>query len=355
MPATSIRDLVIKDDDLVIGTHGRSFWILDNISPLRQISAQQISQHAILYKPPTAYRVRWNMWTDTPLPQEEPGGQNPPDGAIVDYYLNEKANAISLEILQTIRTSDVRAGSKLIRVYSNKDTLYKVGDVNIPLYWIRAQQILSAGPGHHRFVWDMKYTPLNVRPSYPISAIYKNTAPAETSPWVMPGTYTVRLTVDGKVFTREITIKMDPRVKTSVADLAKQHDLSIDCYTNRREIMKISGEIAALRSQIKIVQPKASGDLSNSLKQTDELLGKMQGAARTQEPTFAGLESSFAGLFRILQESDMPPTSQTVNAVKEAKSAYIKLFEQWNNFKSKQLHDLNTQLKASGMAALAIP
>src|SRR5207253_6281323 len=84
MPATSIRDLVIKDDDIVVGTHGRSFWILDDITPLRQLAFQQNNQAVILFKPQTATRVRWDMWTDTPLPQEEPAGQNPPDGAIID-------------------------------------------------------------------------------------------------------------------------------------------------------------------------------------------------------------------------------------------------------------------------------
>ena len=104
MPATSIRDLVIKDDDLVIGTHGRSFWILDDITPLRQLTNQLANQPAILYKPQTAYRVRWNMYTDTPLPQEEPAGQNPPDGAVIDYYLSDRATNITLEITITRAT-----------------------------------------------------------------------------------------------------------------------------------------------------------------------------------------------------------------------------------------------------------
>ncbi|MEQ1678340.1 MAG: hypothetical protein ABL876_16700, partial [Chitinophagaceae bacterium] len=98
MPATSIRDLVIKDDDIVVGTHGRSFWILDDLTPLRQLSNQLASQPVILYKPQTTYRVKWNMYTDTPLPQEEPAGQNPPDGAIINYYLENSSNEVTLEI-----------------------------------------------------------------------------------------------------------------------------------------------------------------------------------------------------------------------------------------------------------------
>lgn len=125
MPATSIRDLVIKDDDIVIGTHGRSFWILDNITPLRQLKINAPTA-TTLYKPQQAIRVRWNMNTDTPLPPEEPAGENPPDGAIIDYYLNNNADEVQLDILNDKGT--------LMRSFSSKDTLYKIPDVNIPLY-----------------------------------------------------------------------------------------------------------------------------------------------------------------------------------------------------------------------------
>jgi hypothetical protein len=130
MPGTSIRDLVIKDDDIVVGTHGRSFWILDDITPLRQLTGQLVNTSTTLYKPQTAIRVRWSMWPDTPLPQEEPAGQNPPDGAIIDYYLKEKASGIvTLEI--------VDSAGKTIRRFTSNDTTYKIGNVNIPLYWVR--------------------------------------------------------------------------------------------------------------------------------------------------------------------------------------------------------------------------
>ena len=230
MPATSVRDLVIKDDDLVIGTHGRSFWILDDITPLRQLANQPTNQSTILYKPQNTYRVRWNMYPDTPVPQEEPSGQNPPDGAVINYYLNDNVNSISLEILD--------GKNNVVRRYSSADTMYKIGNVNIPHYWIRPQQILSPAAGSHRFMWDMHYTPLNVPPAYPISATYMNTAPQATSPWVMPGMYTAKLTVNGKINTQVFEVKMDPRVKTGVKDLQQQHDLSLMCFNNIKKCMK---------------------------------------------------------------------------------------------------------------------
>ena len=276
MPATSIRDLVIKDDDLVIGTHGRSFWILDDITALRQLNNQLTNEPAILYKPQTAMRVRWCMYPDTPIPQEEPAGQNPPDGAIINYYLGSNANNIQLQILDS--------KGNIIRKYASTDTVYNVPENNVPSYWIRPQQILSANAGAHRFMWDMHYQPLNVPPTYPISATYMNTAPDATSPWVMPGLYTAKLLVDGKEFNQPITVKMDPRVKTSVKDLAAQHALSVTCYNyiiKCKAALKF-GENAALSKYL----------------------------------------NSFSSLQNILQESDMPPTTQTIKAVNETVAGY---------------------------------
>ncbi|MDQ6842984.1 MAG: glycoside hydrolase, partial [Bacteroidota bacterium] len=228
MPATSIRDVIIKDNDLVVATHGRGFWILDDITPLRQINAAA-SGKTILFKPETAIRVRWSLYTDTPLPPDEPAGQNPPDGAIIDYYLKENAAG-------TVTLSIKDAKGNLVRQFSSTDTLYKIPDINIPLYWIRPQQLLSAEAGSHRFIWDLHYTPLNLPPSFPISAVYKNTAPSPTSPWVMPGDYTIELSVNGQTFSQLLKVNMDPRVKTSLADLQLQENLSSYCYEKRKKI-----------------------------------------------------------------------------------------------------------------------
>jgi photosystem II stability/assembly factor-like uncharacterized protein len=310
MPATSIRDLVIKDDDLVIGTHGRSFWILDNITPLRQLTQQLSSSPTILYKPQNTYRVRWNSYTDTPVPQEEAAGENPPDGAMIDYYLPEKAKAVTLKIVtgpSVYGEVTVKWAPLSIREYSSNDTLYKIGEVNIPHYWIRPQQVLSAETGHHRFLWDMKYAPLNVPPSYPISANYMNTAPDQTAPWVMPGDYIAILTADGISDTAMFTIKMDPRVKTSKTNLQLQHDLSLQCYEGRKECMKILEEIrlyrSMLHSQLTNTVPAVADELNSKDKTARELEATAQGS---NEPSFGRLNSGFASVFGALQDSDMP-------------------------------------------------
>ena len=348
MPATSIRDLVIKDDDLVVGTHGRSFWILDDITPLRQLTNQLINQTTILYKPQTAYRVRWNMNTDTPLPQEEPAGQNPPDGAIINYYLKDKAGGeVMLDIID--------AKGKTIRHFSSNDKPYKIPEVNIPLYWIRPQEILSAEAGSHRFLWDLHYTPLDLPPSYPIAAIYKNTAPDPTSPWVMPGTYTVKLTVDGKSYTQPLTIKMDPRVKTSTADLQKQHDLSLQSYEGRKQTTEILKEIRNLRSQLKELISASTGELQNKLKQLDAGAADLENTEPgSKEQSFSRMNGSFTSVFNTLQDGDMTPTSQLINAATAAEKTSNELLSKWMMLKNKNIPALNHQIKTAGFKMISL-
>jgi photosystem II stability/assembly factor-like uncharacterized protein len=236
MPATSIRDLVIKDDDLVVGTHGRSFWILDDITPLREMGTVPFSAatkvapgfsraEPHLLTPAAAWRVRWNKNTDTPLPPDEPAGQNPPDGAIINYWLPADAREVTLEI--------VDAAGSVVRRYASGDTPFdpQAERVNFPRYWIRPPQKLSAARGFHRFVWDVHYPPPRTSQfSYPIAAIHQNTPRMPLGPWAPPGSYAVRLTVDRAAQSRPLVLKMDPRVKTSRADLDRQFTLSKQLY-----------------------------------------------------------------------------------------------------------------------------
>lgn len=336
MPATSIRDLVIKDDDLVIGTHGRSFWILDDVTPLRQLSTQLKNQPVILYKPQNAYRVRWDMYTDTPVPQEEAAGENPPDGAVIDYFLSGKANYIRLDI-SYLNDEGFEIKSKLIRSYSNKDTLYKIGDVNIPHYWIRPQQILSAEPGHHRFTWDMKYTPLKLPPTYPISATYMNTEPDQTAPWALPGNYIARLTVDGKIYLQTFTVKMDPRVKTNRTDLQKQHGLSLQCYEGRKECMALLQEVHRFRVMLQSQLTSADIDVAEKLGPIEKAAGQLENTQQgSNESSFGRLNNSFVSIFNTLQDSDRPPTTQVIAALAETQKQLGELKTKWMALKSKQ-------------------
>ncbi len=270
MPATSIRDLVIKEDDVVVGTHGRSFWILDDISPLRQIDASTFDAPSALFEPGRAWRFRWNRWTDTPLPPEEPAGENPPDGALLYYWLKSAAlGPVVLEIAD--------ASGRVARRFSSEDVSEPMLEgQQVPPLWVRPAQTLSTEAGMHRFVWDLRYErPAGVRQGYPISAISGYTPAEPRGPIALPGDYTVHLTVDGRTHTRPLHVEMDPRVSTTPTELRRQFDLS----------MRIK-------------------DVLN------RLAGRDVPAVR---PLAAQLES----LYRILQGSDRPPTPATVSLVEE--------------------------------------
>lgn len=314
MPATSIRDLVIKDEDIVVGTHGRSFWILDNIQPLRYAGFVAEARVAALTSPETVYRVHWNLNTDTPLPQEEPAGENPPDGAALDYVL--KADAKD-EVAVEIRD----AANKLLRRFSSKDTLYKLPPVNIPLYWVRPQQSLATKTGSYRFVWDLRYPPLNLPPSFPIAAIYGNTAPQPTSPWVMPGTYTAALYVDGKVHAAtKFTVKMDRRIKTAPKDLQRQHDLSATVYQALKTVMDLGQEVE--QAKLKLAGADVKGEGAKGF--NDVLNGNGQVMGLNQ------LQASLISLLNTLQESDAAPTQQAISGVQTLKNSLQRLTQQWH-------------------------
>ncbi|MFO0487241.1 MAG: WD40/YVTN/BNR-like repeat-containing protein, partial [Cyclobacteriaceae bacterium] len=224
MPATSIRDLVIHERDLVVGTHGRSIWILDNFSPLRQL-AQLNNREAKLFKPEKSVRVRFNMFSDTPLPPEEPAGQNPPDGAALDYYLPKAATRVQLGIRN--------AQGELVRSFSSADRSEQPDTAALayPTYWFRQPESLSIKPGHHRFIWDLSYAPpRGAKRELSIAANYRNTATSPKGIFVPPGEYDVTLVVDGQSSMQKISVVMDPRVTASADDIGLQSSKSLQGY-----------------------------------------------------------------------------------------------------------------------------
>ncbi len=328
MPATSIRDLVVHENDLVVGTHGRSFWILDDVSPLRQLSSQVASADAYLYQPATAYRVRWNNYTDTPVPQEEPAGQNPPDGAIIDYYLgSDAAGPVRLEILDS--------EGKLVRRYSSDDEPLPPLEDNVPDYWIRPPATLSTSAGMHRFVWDVHYPPpAALSFSYPISAIYKNTPRIPVGPWALPGNYTVKLTVNGRSYTRPLTLEMDPNVKTPPAALAQQFAIATRITNAMRKDFDALREVRAFRARLD--SSKADGGASLTLDSLDRVVASLEGRAGRgggSGTSLASLNGELASLLRTVDGADGMPTRPTVAAVSAAEGKLGELLQKWMEVK----------------------
>jgi len=256
-----------------VGAHGRSFWILDDITPLRQIDGRTLTQSSVLFEPAEAWRVRWNRWTDTPLPPDEPAGQNPPEGAILNYWLRDTPNGpVVLEILDG-------SGATVRRWASDDLPEPPLEGQNVPPRWIRPHQPLGATPGMHRFAWDLRNdAPIAQRRSYPISAIAGYTPVEPRGPYAMPGEYIVRLTVNGTSHTQPLLLKMDPRIQTPPAGLRQQFDLSM-----------------------RIVRA----------------LARIQGASSTQARELGRVGADLESLYRILQGSDAAPTPVTVESTEE--------------------------------------
>jgi photosystem II stability/assembly factor-like uncharacterized protein len=361
MPATSIRDLVVHNDDIVVGTHGRSFWILDDVTALRQLNASNLNG-AYLFAPQVAYRIKRNVNTDTPLPPEEPVGQNPPDGAIINYYLKEQGGPITLEIFN--------AKNELVRKFSSEDKpeLINEKDYAVPEYWYRPPQILSTQPGLQRFVWDLKYAPPPAfSHGFPISATYRDTPRYPVGPEVLPGTYTVKLTANGKSQTQSLTVKMDPRVKSGAEVLSQQFALSLAAYQGLALSFAAAQEAQKVREQIKAaIDRLGKGPLAESLAALDKKIVAVSGEARgdASSPGLPGgtidlrnanltrLNDGFSSLLENLQSADVAPTAATILAAEELQQTSSKLLSDWEAIKTKEIPEINNQLRTANQSPL---
>ncbi len=375
MAASSVRDLVIKDDDVVVGTHGRGIWILDDITPLRQMSVQTADEDAVLFKPTTAWRVRWNMNTDTPLPPDEPTLPNPPEGAIINYYLKgDSATPVTLEILD---------GTTVIRKYSSEDEVFRptAATTTIPLYWYREPMALAATAGMHRFTWDVHLQPVDGTnrvggPTLPIAAIRYNTVPVPTTPWANPGHYTVRLTANGKSYTQPITVKADPRVKTSPLAMQQVYTLSRAAYDGAVSARAAADQARSLRAQIAQQLPKATGKTAEALTAFDKKLEALVGVAagggrgrgqgggagapaggRGAAPaapveTLSSASAAQAGVMNLLQSADVPAPAVQLKSIADARSQGTRVMARWAALNGAELAALNAQLSAAGLAPL---
>jgi len=347
LPHTSMRDLWIHDTDLIVATHGRSFWILDDITPLRQVEATTAPGEAKLFSLRETHRVKRNTNTDTPLPPDEPHGENPPDGAVINYFVPESSSGpVKLEILDS--------HSNVIRTYSSTDKP-EVSDEDlrkqlIPLYWVRMSRSLPAEPGMHRWVWDLHYaSPTVIRHEYPISATPHDTPRYPLGPMAQPGQYTVRLSIGTNSYTAPVTVKMDPRVKVSLAALREQFDLenrlaellskssqaTIQARSALQQIQKLSTQSAGTESA-KALEKK----LQTLLDGSDEK-GK-QAAAQT---TLSRSNGEVGTLYGLAGQSDSAPTAAITAAAITAERDLSTLLKQWNEVEQTDIPALNRQLR----------
>jgi photosystem II stability/assembly factor-like uncharacterized protein len=354
LPRTSMRDLWIKDDDLIVATHGRSFWILDDIAPLREIAAG-VTTSAHLYEPAPVYRIQRDTYTDMPMPPDEPTGANPPDGAILDYFLPSTTKSVTIEILD--------GKGQVVRRYANTDkpeaTEEELQKQLIPLYWVRPPHQLSIQPGMHRWLWDLHYTaPDSMRHDYPISAITHDTPRYPLGPNAMPGTYTVRLNVDGKTSTAPLTVKMDPRVTTAADGLQKKFEAEAHLASIMSESTQALHQGASIRSQLDKLSEKGNAQVKASAaefeKKLNALLGTTGGffAPATPEVSLSRLNGQASGLYQQVWQVDAEPTAAQLQASATIDHDREDVMRRWNEFKQTDLPAMNRLLRQANIPEL---
>lgn len=314
LPSTVVSGMTVHGNDLVISTYGRGFWILDDVTPLRQ-AAQAVAAvenaPAYLYRPELAYRVRWDNDHDTPLPPEVPAGQNPPEGAIIDYYLPRAAQG-------PVTMAFYDARGNLVRQFSNTPPPRDASAPDVPMYWFSPPVVLPATPGMHRIAWNLRYpTPPSLTYSYfgnlldyteytlTWHAIQGHTPREQpVGPLVTPGTYTVKLTVDGQTFTRKLEIQNDPRIPVSPAALAAQLQLEqgitagmAASYHAFEQLGSLRKTAAAGRIAAK-AQPKLAKELGDLGHEAGQLANGADGVGLANRELARHLEDMEFGDFR---------------------------------------------------------
>ncbi len=360
LPATSMRDLAIHDNDLIVATHGRGFWILDDITALRQITDQVAQSDAYLFRPAEAVRMNAGADYGTPMPRDEALAQNPPVGAMIDYYLKSDASGpLTIDILDS--------KGKLVRSYSSAEHIsaVKPETLEFPASWVHPQAPPSAAAGMHRFVWDLRYTPAPGPPLFPGAAFFGF---GGASPAALPGTYTVKLTVDGKSYTQPLTVKMDPRIKAPLVDLQRQFETGMAISRRQNEIDQAQHQIGEVRGQIAKLRPQATGHaaLASALASIDRDAESVGGtrAPRVapgnvppppkEETSLAFLGGDLAQIAFAVDAGQSAPTAEELHALADAGATLAKTMARWSSIKTKDLPALNEKLKQAGLAPIVI-
>ena len=350
LPVTSVRDMTIHDDDLVIATHGRSFWILDDITPLRQAQEAGKTNAAFLYRPAPAVRVDSDSFTGTPLPPEEPIAENPPNGAILDYFLPASAGSVELEIFD--------AQQKLVRKFSSSASSQDKGAVqhaSLPVAerWFPKPESLEKTAGMHRFVWNLTWGSSG-GPAADEDSDYRN----PSGPKAVPGTYDARLTVDGKTLDQRFEVVMDPRSPATSEVLAHQLQLGQQIFGETIEARRVMAEIGSVQKQLaereQKIEAKKSA-LKSALVETQSSIAKIlknKDRSATSTPGLQDAYTALASALRVVENGDRAVPSQAIAVYQESSQQIEARIAEWTRFKQTQLAQLNRQLHEVNLAPL---
>ena len=359
-----MRDLTIHGDDLIVGTHGRSFWILDDITPLRQFT-DEVAHALCLFCLPRK-RLCVGAGTAIPTPRCRPkfrqGRIRRTARSLITIWRQMRNRPVTLEFC----TPD---GTPLVRHYSQHGQASAIeklaAEYPIPMYWVRPAQILSAEAGMHRFVWDVHYpAPDALEREFPISAILHDTPLLPLGAWALPGSYTVKLTVNGQSYTQPLTLKMDPRIHTPLEDLRKQQEMEIGAVEGVDDSYESLEQVKSARDQIKEVSKKVNGKekLAKELAALDNQCAELEGgtqhsfygvpaSGKTPE-NFSTLNQHFAAILAVADSADAAPTTQAEAAYQDLEQSETGLRRRWSAIREKDIPELNKGLTKEGLSPI---
>jgi len=365
LPATSVRDAVIKDDDLIITTYGRGFWALDDISALRQMTAATASEPVHLYKPGNAARVRRNPGADTPFPPEVPHALNPLPGAQIDYWLGAAPSSdITLEITD--------ASGAFVRRFTSApgEPVPEAARPPHPNFWVAPPAALPKNAGANRYYWAARYGPPNVfSHSFEINANPGLTPASPLGPLVLPGTYTLTLTANGAKSTQTVTITPDPRSPANPAALAAQHALQMKIMQGLEASFEGHRIALALRDALRGAIPAgAAPEMSDAQARVTALLARLdtiggldasrrggRGGGGNVAPSFTSINNALAGQLNSQESGDAAPSQGALAAFAATCKELSAVSAAWTRATGVDLDSLNTVIVARGRTRVALP
>lgn len=357
MPVVSIHDLAVEQDDLVAATYGRSFWILDDVTPLRQLSAGMASDGAHLFAPRTALRVRRDENQDTPLPPEVPAGKNPPDGAIINYYLPPNFSSdVQVEIHDE--------GGDVIHIYSSAPIPKEEGELPfVAEYWIGRPQPLSKTPGMHRFVWNLRYTDphaVHVQSpyNYPIAAIVGSTPLPPEGPLALPGKYEVQLKAGGEIQRQPLEVKQDPRVHAARNELESSLDLQLKISSVLGKNYEAYHHVKQLRARLSELMKRPKEDpVAVAAAELDKKVGALEGEATPILETPTGMSlmavnDGLTALMALVDGADFAPSEQSFAAFRRVCQGWKEQMGNWEQLRGKDVEAFGLLLGKNSLAQL---
>ncbi len=349
LPHTSMRDLAIHGNDLIVATHGRSFWILDDISRLRQATAGALAQ-PMLVKPAVAFRVPRATWPDTPIPPDEPLAANPPSGAVIDYFLPREAKLVTLELLD--------AAGNVVRRFASSDRpdadADRVAKQLIPSYWDAPFRSIATTQGMHRWVWDLHYpAPESASRGYENGAVAYATPRTPAGPIALPSTYTARLTVDGKALGATFQVEQDPRTHLAAGALEQQFRLATTLAGLMTDSTRAVNSARSLREQLKaLANHPTAGEAARAYDgRLARLLESPKDDAGAGKPLLPALQGRVSALYEAVVRADAAPTAVQAQESEAAAQLLADRLAEWRAVAA-DLGKLNARLRAAKLPAL---